>query len=209
MKEKVLITALIASMLLVPVLAEGDISMQLKSVTPGTAGAKSAEIIFDVVNTDQTLKIEGFLWCSTPDNTVVSSSLGAGSGAAQYVSPKFTLDKGPSQKSIELTLDSSFAGTYDAKCHIKYIPFKATVTGTGNETVTTKSYLKMNGEYLTEAELTDSDYRILRLDNMLEIKEESAATALNLQWLQDNWLIVAIIVIVIAIAYIGGKTARP
>lgn len=209
MKEKILMAVLVTGMLFAPVLAEGDLSMQLKSVSPGTAGEKSAEIIFDVVNTDQTLKIDGFLWCNTPDNTVVSSSLGAGTGAGQYVSPKFTLDKGPSQESIELTLDSDAPGTYDAKCHIKYIPYKETVTGSGNDTVVTREYLKMNGEYITEGDLTDDNYRTLRLDNMFEIREEGAGTGLNMQWLQDNWLIVAIIVIVIAIAYLGGKTARP
>ncbi|MBR9678467.1 MAG: hypothetical protein GOU97_04225 [Nanoarchaeota archaeon] len=207
MKERILMTAMIACMLLAPVLAEGDLSMQLKTSSPGIAGVKSAELIFDVVNTDQTLKIEGFLWCNTPDNTAVASSLGAGTGAAQYVSPKFTMNTGPSQKSIELTLDSAFAGTYNANCHIKYIPYKETTTTEGNDTITTKTYLLMNGNYISESEVTDNEYRLLRLGNNFEINDP--ATDFNMEWLTNNWLIIAIIVIVIAVAYIGGKTARP
>jgi len=188
----------VVSLFLMPVLAEGDVSLQFKSSTPGIAGEKSAEIIFDVVNTDLTHKIEGFLWCQTPDNTVVSSSLGAGAGSgAQYISPIITMNEGPSQKSITLTLDTAYEGTYDAKCYIKYIPYLLSNT--------TKSFLKMNGVY-TET-VTDSDYRLLRLDNLIEIRGASKSLDLP-EWLQDNWIIAVIILLVIAIAYIGGKASK-
>lgn len=198
MNVKLIGALMFASMFLVPILAEGDVSLQFKSSTPGIAGQTSAEIIFDVVNTDLTNYLQGFLWCQTPDNTVVSSSLGAGTGSgAQYVSPIMTMNPGPSQKSITLTLDTAAIGTYDAKCYIKYIPY--------TEINGTKSYLKMNGERTDAA--VDNDYRLLRLDNLIEIK--GAATTMELPaWLKDNWLVAVIVLLVIAIAYIGGKASK-
>ena len=87
----------------------------------------TSELIFDVVNTDFDHKIEGFLWCRSPDDAVVSSTLGVGTGAAQYVSEKFYMDTGPSQKAISLTIEADSAGDKRAGCTIKYAPYKETV----------------------------------------------------------------------------------
>ena len=156
------------------VYAEG-LSLQLKRTNPGIAGQKNAEIIFDVVNTDLTHKIEGFIWCKSPDDAVISSTMGAGTGSgAQYVSPKFFMDEGPSQKSLSLTIDSDTEGDKRTGCMLKYIPYKETEEQieqiedyNGTElrkivTVVDKKYQKMNAKYVDEPE--DTFYRELRLD---------------------------------------------
>ena len=187
MKKALMVLAVMALMMLST--AAADLSVQLKRTNPGIAGEKSAELIFDIVNTDLSQKVEGFLWCKSPDDAVISSTYGVGSGSgAQYVSPKFTMDVGPSQEAMTLTVEADSPGDKRTGCYVKYIPFKVTtvketVTETVMETVTdpetgvasqvpkevtkevsreVRSYQKMNAEYIETA--TDSDYREIRLD---------------------------------------------
>ncbi len=128
--KTLVIMAVMAMVLAMTVAATGQ-SVQLKRTNPGIAGEKSAEIIFDVVNTDMTHKIEGFIWCRSPDDVTISGTYGAASGSgAQYVSEKFIIDKGPAQKSMSLTIDSTSIGDKTTGCTIKYMPFKETDTET-------------------------------------------------------------------------------
>ncbi|MDI6737123.1 MAG: hypothetical protein QME12_01240 [Nanoarchaeota archaeon] len=120
--KKLLVLALMV--VLMSGIALADVSVAVKRTNPGVAGKTAAQLIFDVVNTDVTLKLEGFLWCNSPDDVQIGSSEGAGAGKAQYVSPKFIMDKGPSYKSMILTLESTTAGDKNGACTIKYIPFK-------------------------------------------------------------------------------------
>lgn len=125
--NKTMIFFLLALMLVGNVAADG-LSVQLKRTNPGIAGSKPAELIFDVVNTDLNHRIEGFIWCRSPDDSVVSSTLGASIGSgAQYVSDRFFMDTGPTQKAISLTIDSNSEGDKNAGCILKYIPYKETV----------------------------------------------------------------------------------
>jgi len=109
-----------------PELADSDEpSIQVKRTNPGIAGEKEAEIIFDIVNVDMAHKLEAFLICQSPDDTVVSSTISAGSGSgAQYVSPKFTINEAPTQKSMSITLESDTPGNKHATCSVKYTLFK-------------------------------------------------------------------------------------
>jgi len=101
------------------------LSVQLKRTNPGIADVKPAELIFDVVNTDMTHNIEGFIWCKSPDDVTVSSTMGVASGSgAQYVSQKFFMDEGPSQKAISLVIDAETKGDKRTGCIIKYVPYK-------------------------------------------------------------------------------------
>ena len=130
MKNKIakLSMFLVLGILLSSSVFAAGMSVQLKRTNPGVAGEKSAEIIFDVVNTDMTHKIEGFIWCRSPDDAIVSSSMGADSGSgAQYVSQIFTMDSGPYQKSMSLTLEADTPGDKRTGCIIKYIPYKETI----------------------------------------------------------------------------------
>ena len=86
MKKTMYLFVVLALLLISQAYAEG-LSLQLKRTNPGIAGKKAAEIIFDAVNTDMTHKIEGFIWCRSPDDVFVSSTMGAASGSgAQCVS---------------------------------------------------------------------------------------------------------------------------
>jgi len=115
---------LILSMLCTAAVSADGLSVQLKRTNPGIANAKPAEIIFDVVNTDMDHKIEGFIWCRSPDDVFISSSMGAASGSgAQYVSQMFFINEGPSQKALSLVLESNSPGDKNAGCIIKYIPY--------------------------------------------------------------------------------------
>lgn len=176
---KKLIVAMWA-MFLIMAMAEpvfADVSVQLKRVSPGEVGGKSGEIIFDVVNTDVTNKIEGFLLCRSPDDVLISSSLGAGAGSgAQYISPQFYLNEGPSQDSLSLYLDATTSGEKRTSCIIKYIPYKETKTtvteGDVTKEVVTKEYILMNGNVVETP--TDSDYRELRLDKSVNFEGKAA-----------------------------------
>ena len=117
------VLTLITLVLVSHVHAEG-LSLQLKRTNPGIAGEKAAEIIFDVVNTDMTHKLEGFIWCRSPDDVTISSTMGAASGSgAQYVSQKFFMDEGPSQRAISLVIDADTAGDKRTGCIVKYAPY--------------------------------------------------------------------------------------
>lgn len=209
MLKKLLSMLLLIGMLIGPAFAAGPLSTQFKKMTPGTAGLKSAEIVYDVVNTDMTHKIKGFMWCQTPDETFISSSYGAATGGAQYVSPMFEMDKGPTQETIELTLDSAKPGEYNAKCRIKYLPFKEEVEG---DTVKI-SYLKTNGEYT--ASPNDSDYMELRLDKHFVIESAPVkSTGFTIGGIKINpedptiWIFGAIGVLAMAIAFLAGRATR-
>jgi len=130
------------------------LSVTMKRTNPGIAGIKSSEIIFDIVNTDINNGIEAFILCKSPDDVVISSTLGfASASGAQYVSPIFILGKAPSQKSVYLSIASEYAGDYNTNCQLKYIPF----TFVDGE----KKYVKMNLDVISTPK--DSDYRELRL----------------------------------------------
>jgi hypothetical protein len=140
------------------------LSVSLKRTNPGIAGIKSSEIIFDIVNMDIDNQIEGFILCRSPDDILITSSLGLGSGSgAQYVSPLFEMNKGPSQKAVYLTVSSNYKGDYSTNCILKYIPFKII-----NEE---KVYIRMNLDEIKNP--NDSDYREIRLNkNILFISSE-------------------------------------
>ncbi|HLE82460.1 MAG TPA: hypothetical protein VJA25_14505, partial [Dehalococcoidia bacterium] len=142
--------------------AAAQLSVQLKRTNPGIAKEKNAELIFDIVNTDVTHLIEGFLLCRSPDDAVVSSTYGVGAGSgAQYISPKFQMDEGPSQEAMTITLDADTPGDKRTGCVVKYIPYKVNEVAT-TQTVTNpdgtsaeqevmqevRQFLKLNGEYV-------------------------------------------------------------
>lgn len=154
-------------------------SIQLKRTNEGIVGVKSAEIIFDIVNVDVANSLEGFLLCKTPDDATVSSTMGAASGlGAQYTSPIFIIDMGPSQKSITVTLDSDTAGEKRSECIIKYAFFKEHVADSG----TIRKYIKNDGTFTTDRQ--DSLFKELRLDKSVlfknvETKEKSTGNVIS------------------------------
>lgn len=138
----------------------GGLSLQLKRTNPGIAGEKSATLIFELVNTDMEHKLQGFIWCMSPDDARVSSSYGASTGSgAQYVSPLFYMDKGPYQSSMTLTIDAGSVGDKNPGCYIKYILFTEKLNLNTNSAI--KVYQKISGEEMTS--VTDMDYREMRL----------------------------------------------
>jgi len=153
-------------------------SIQLKRTNEGIPGIRPAEIIFDVVNIDMGNSLEGFLLCKSPDDATISSTMGAASGSgAQYVSPRFVIDVGPSQKSITITLDSETPGEKKAQCVIKYAFFKEQVIEKG----TVRKYIKNDGSFTTE--MQDSLFKEARLDKTVlfktEIKEEPGSNVFS------------------------------
>lgn len=131
---KKLLVILLTLLVLVNVAAAGSVSVQLKRTNPGVAGKKSAQMIFDIVNTDMTHKLQGFIWCQSPDDAQVTSSYGAGTGAAQYVSPLFFMEKGPSQQSLTLSIEAQTPGNKYTGCVVKYIPYTEKVLGSDTKT---------------------------------------------------------------------------
>lgn len=121
-------------------------AVEIKRTNPGVVGNKSAEIIFDVVNVDMVNNLEGFFRCTSPDDAEVSAATGIDSSAAQYVSPIFTLDNGPSQKSITLTFESVIAGEKKIECVLKYCFFKYQKILSG----TIKNYVRSDGIIVRE-----------------------------------------------------------
>lgn len=214
--RKILGLLVLSSLLLGAVFALGSVSIQLKTTNEGVvstdqAAGRPAEIIFDVVNTDMTHKMEGFIWCRSPDDAQVSSSLGAGSGSgAQYVSPKFTVNEGPSQKSISLTMTSLSVGQKLTGCIIKYIFVGQKVEGTGDNAVTKTIYTRPMGTGGDIATPSDEDYAELRLDNALVFKEAAAPAGKGIGRIPTTYLIViGFVVLALGVAYVMGKTARP
>ena len=154
--------------------AEGAMSVQMKRTNPGIAGEKSAELIFDIVNTDMTHQIEGFILCRSPDDAVVSSSLGAASGSgAQYISPKFVIDEGPSQKAISLTLDADSPGDKRASCQVKYIPYKETL---GDSTTNTEPVTYTGDVGTTESVISGYKVTLLSYVEAIEAQEATDET---------------------------------
>jgi len=154
MNKKIILTILFLIILVQTVSAEG-LSVQLKRTNPGIAKIKPAELIYDIVNTDMTHQIEGFIWCRSPDDIKVSSTQGFASGSgAQYISPKFYMDEGPSQRAVYLTIESDYEGDFSTGCTFKYAPYKE-INGA-------VLYQKMNGVYTSEK--SDDIFRELRLD---------------------------------------------
>jgi hypothetical protein len=214
--------------------AADGLSIQLKRTNPGVANVKSAELIFDVVQTDLTSFLEGFLLCRSPDDVTISSTLGIGSGSgAQYVSPMFKMNKGPSQKFISMTIDSSIEGDMRTGCIIKYIPFKTQEITTeyfDNESNTTKiisetkkTYIRMNGELIDVAE--DNDYREIRLDKTVPfVKKQTGVdtscpegqTTCNsdevVVSMKKNWFIFAfgclVVLLVFSLIFMLGRSSK-
>ncbi len=220
MNKKGLFAFLVVSLLLAGSVYAAVPSVQIKRTNPGIANTKSAEIIFDLVNTDMTHQMEGFIFCRSPDDAVVSSTLGAGSGSgAQYVSPKFTIGVGPDQEYMTLTLDADTAGDKRTGCIIKYIPFKEEITPEtaaeldeeGNEitaavpAVTKRLFQKMNGEYIESA--TDNDYREIRLDKSVPFSAAPAPEGEGIQaFVEDNPVWIVLILLALGVAYVMGKS---
>ena len=139
-------------------------SVTIKRTNPGIAGQKAAEIIYDVVNVDIDYSMEGFILCRSPDDIKITSVMGIASGSgAQYVSPMFEMEPGPSQKAVYITIESDYPGDYSTGCLLKYAPFKI-INGT-------KCYQKMNLEYLCEQ--SDSVFREIRLDKTVPFVSSS------------------------------------
>lgn len=127
---KKLVILLVMIVLLVGTVSAATLSIQLKRTNPGIAGKKSATLIYDVVNMDTEHMMKGFIVCQSPDDARVTSSYGAGTGTgAQYVSPFLTMDKGPYQSSMTLTIEADSTGDKNAGCIFKYIPYKEVVEG--------------------------------------------------------------------------------
>lgn len=132
---KKLLVLLAVIVLLVSSVSAATLSVQLKKTNPGIAGKKAATLIYDVVNMDTEHLVRGFIVCQSPDDVLVTSSYGAGTGTgAQYVSPFLTMDKGPYQSSMTLTVESDSVGDKQAGCIFKYIPYKEVAEGS-TETV--------------------------------------------------------------------------
>ncbi len=130
--KKVTIWLVMAFLVLfvVGTVSAATLSIQLKRTNPGIAGKKSATLIYDVVNMDTEHMVKGFIVCQSPDDARVTSSYGAGTGTgAQYVSPFITMDKGPYQSSMTLTIDADSPGDKNAGCIFKYIPYKEVTEG--------------------------------------------------------------------------------
>ena len=172
MYMKKLFMFLLVTLLLVGSVAATGLSIQLKRTNPGIAGKKSAELIFDIVNTDFNYKVEGFLWCRSPDDAVISSTMGVGTGSgAQYVSQRFYVDSGPSQKSMSLTINADTPGDKRTGCTVKYAPYKE--IGSGEEAITVEvNYEGTIG--LTETDI--SGFKVKMLSFTPE-DEETAAKA--------------------------------
>ena len=146
---------MLISFVLIQTAYAGGLSLQLKRTNPGIAQEKPAELIYDIVNTDMTHKIEGFVWCKSPDDIKISSTIGFASGSgAQYVSEKFFMDEAPSQKAVYFTIESDQEGDFSTGCIFKYVPYK--------EVDGVKLYQKMNLQYTSER--TDNVFREIRLD---------------------------------------------
>jgi hypothetical protein len=233
MKTKIYWIGAAVMILLIQNIAADGLSVQLKRTNPGIANTKSAELIFDIVNMDFGYQVEGFLLCRSPDDVTVSSSLGAGSGSgAQYISPKFEINNGPSQKYLSLVIDSEIEGDMRTGCILKYIPFTETVVVTGsyfdelanqtlNSTKATRTYQLMNGATTTTPE--DRDYRELRLDKTVPFaKKQMGVSAscpdgqttctsdeivVSKDWFMYGFIALLVLVI-LGVAYLLGRGSK-
>jgi hypothetical protein len=136
-------------------LVVADVSVALKRTNPGIAKVKAAELIYDVVNNDPVHSLEGWILCRTSDDTQITSVMGFSTGSgAQYVSPKFEMGAGPTQKAVYLTIESDREGDFSTSCAFEYVPYKII-----NET---KWYQRQDLKY--SEDLTPELIRSLRLD---------------------------------------------
>ncbi len=170
MKKLLVLLAMIV--LLVGSVYAATLSVQLKRTNPGIAGKKSATLIYDVVNMDTEHLMKGFIVCQSPDDARVTSSYGAGTGTgAQYVSPFITMDKGPYQSSMTLTIDADSIGDKNAGCIFKYIPYKEVSEGS-KETV--KEPVKWTGTVDTNGK--DVSGFLVSITEFTEAVADDAAT---------------------------------
>ena len=174
MRIKMLSAFLVMVLLLVTTVSAAGLSIQLKRTNPGIAGEKSAELIFDIVNTDFNNKIEGFIWCRSPDDAVVSSTMGAGMGSgAQYVSPKFYMDSGPSQRAMSLTIEADSVGDKRAGCTVKYAQY----TEKEIKGETTTQEINYDGTIgLTETDVSGYKVKLVSFTDAVEAEEETNET---------------------------------
>ncbi len=160
MKKLVILLAMI--ILLVGSVYAATLSVQLKRTNPGIAGKKSATLIYDVVNMDTEHMVRGFIVCQSPDDARVTSSYGAGTGTgAQYVSPFITMDKGPYQSSMTLTIEADSIGDKSAGCIFKYIPYKEVTEGsteTAKEPVEATATVDANGKDVSGFLITMTEF---------------------------------------------------
>lgn len=173
MRSKMLFGFFVITMLLVGNVYATGLSIQLKRTNPGVVGETPAELIFDIVNTDMTHEIEGFIWCKSPDDATVSSTHGAASGSgAQYVGPKFVMDTGPSQKSMTLTINAVTPGDKRTGCIIKYAPLKEITTG---ETTKTKETTDTDTIDTTGTEILGFTVKLAGFSAAVEATNETSA----------------------------------
>ncbi len=239
MRTALLALILVSLMLVSTAGAQTGLSVQLKRTNPGVANYKPAELIFDIVNTDFDHTVEGFLLCRSPDDATVSSTLGVGAGSgAQYISPKFTLDEGPDQTAISITVDSTTPGDKNTGCIVKYMPVKVTPAVTQEKTVTKedgttetvtevvtpekKEYRKLNAEYTTSPK--DDDWYSIRVDKTVPFVVNmdkpacpegqascSAGDVIDLGAagkIPVLWVVVGLLVLVLLVVYLLGKTSK-
>jgi len=185
---KILFFVLLACSLTASTVMADGLSLQLKRTNPGIIKERPAELIFDIVNTDMTHQIEGFIWCRSPDDVIISSAMGAGSGTgAQYVSPKFYMDEGPSQKALSLVIESEVIGDMRTGCIIKYAPFSEKeikeTKETQEEKTITEEEIQIEGVSLRLVNQTNSTEKVLlvgedeiavEIDKQLEIGDAKA-----------------------------------
>ena len=119
--------------------------------------------------------VEGFIWCRSPDDAVISSTLGVGSGSgAQYISPKFTLDYGPSQQAMSIVLEADTAGDKNTGCTVKYAPYKE--VGSGNKV--TKEQISYEGTIgLSATDVSGYKVSLISYVPAIEAVEETAVEA--------------------------------
>ncbi len=166
---------LVVALMFVSSVCASGLSVQLKRTNPGIAGEKSAELIFDVVNTDFDHMVEGFIWCKSPDDAVISSTLGVGSGSgAQYISPKFNLDYGPSQQAMSIVLEADSPGDKNTGCTVKYASYKEV----GNNGAVTKEPISYEGTIgLSETDVSGYKLSLISYVPAVESVEATAETS--------------------------------
>ena len=160
-KLSILLVMAVLTLFIIGTVAAATLSIQLKRTNPGIAGKKSATLIYDVVNMDTEHMMKGFIVCQSPDDARVTSSYGAGTGSgAQYVSPFLTMDKGPYQSSMTLTIDADSVGDKNAGCIFKYIPYKEVTEGqeTAKEPIEWTGAIDANGKDVHGFLMTITEY---------------------------------------------------
>ena len=174
-------------LVVIPCLLASGPSVDIKSYSPGVAGERSAEVVFDVVNMDvENAGLDAFIVCRAPDGVSISSSLGAASGTgAQYVSERLTINRAPSQRAIYLSLNANSPGIRPVNCVLRYAPF---IEQNG-----TRCYQKPDLQY--DCALKDSYFRDIRLDQTIEFVSSSESLQDSDGWKTGAiWALVFLIV---------------